>query len=285
MDQISIDNYEETQLGNDDFQFNCFHIRNYDTPPHWHNHTEIIYIRSGSCTMYINGIALLCGEEDIILVPHGSLHSIVENDCADYCAIVIGDSLFASMITDIHCNNILFPFFSDNPYNPIHISRRLRSHSVLSVPINTIITEEKNRKEGFKMIIKVELCRFFAELIREFPERSLEETVHQNITAQKMKKVIEYISIHFTEKISISLMAEYSHISNQHFCRLFKEFTGKTFIDFLTDYRLEQSNLLLKSTDLPITRIPELTGFCNGNYFSRVYKNKYGFPPSSARMN
>lgn len=80
-------------------------------------------------------------------------------------------------------------------------------------------------------------------------------------------------------------MSNYANMSNQHFCRLFKAYTGKTFIEFLSLYRLEQSNLLLITTDVPITQIPERTGFCNANYFARVYKNRYGHPPSYTRKN
>ena len=225
----------------------------------------------------------MCRQGDIVLVPHGSLHSIVADNHAVYNAIVIGDTFFDSMLSDIHCRRTLNPFFSADTQEPLHIRRDHSEYSNLIIPITRILEEERYRKGCFEMIIKVELCLFFAELIRGFPERLEKETIQQDMVTIKMKKVIQYIVIHFTEKISITDMAEYSHMSNQHFCRLFKAFTGKTFIVFLTDFRLEQSNKLLKTTDLPITRIPELTGFCNGNYFTRTYRNKYGFPPSHMR--
>ena len=283
MDFISIENHENTRLENVDFQFKCFHINNYDTPPHWHNHREIIYINKGRCSIYLNGTLLLCNEGDLVFVPHGSLHSINCDNSADYFAIVIGDTLFASMMTDIHCNGLLHPFFSENTIEPWHIDKTQAEYSRLFAPINSIINEEENRQVWYEMIIKIELCRFFAQLVRDFPEILSSQSNQQNMTTIKMKNVIEYIFVHYSEKITISLMAEFSHMSNQHFCRLFKAYTGKTFINYLTDYRLEQSNILLKTTDLPITRIPELTGFCNGNYFARIYRNRYGHAPSYTR--
>ncbi|WP_367277196.1 helix-turn-helix domain-containing protein [Oceanispirochaeta sp.] len=283
MDLISIENYENTRLESEDFQFNCFHIQNADTPPHWHNHTEIIFIKQGNCSIYINGTAFMCSEGDIILVPHGCLHSILCNTHSVYIAIVIGDTLFSSMVADSHINRSLRPFFSDNTYEPIQLSKQSKSYCRFLSLIVSIIDEESNQKNSYEMIVKVELCRFFSDLTREFPELLFVTPIQQSSVILKMKKAIEYIFIHYSDKISISFMARYSNMSDQHFCRLFKSYTGKTFIDFLSDYRLEQSNLLLKTTDLPITGIPELVGFCNVNYYSRVYKKKYGYPPSFVR--
>jgi AraC-like DNA-binding protein len=283
MDLISIENYEHTRLESEDFQFNCFHIHAVDTPPHWHNHTEIVFVHSGSCTIYINGTSYACGEGDLLVIPHGSLHSIICNFYSEYVAIVIGDALFSSMVKDFHISRSLRPFFSGNNYEPLQVSKEHSSYSRFRGTISSIIDEERSQKNNYEMVIKVELCRFFSDLIREFPELLSVVTVQQNAGIYKMKRVLEYIFIHYRDKINISFMARYSNMSDQYFCRLFKSYTGKTFIVFLSDYRLEQSNLLLKTTDLPITRIPELVGFCNGNYFSRVYKKKYGFPPSYVR--
>lgn len=283
MDLLSIDNYEHTILKNDEFQFNCFHRCKGDTPPHWHNHTEIIFVHRQNCTIYINGTSLLCGEGDVVLVPHGCLHSIVRQSEAQYTAIVIGDSLFSSLMSDSHFNNVLSPFLHDKLFIPVHLTNEHKEYGKLSQIVKTIINEEINQNPDFEMRIKVELCLFFLEIMREYPDVFTADPQASGSVIIKMKSVIEYIFTHFSEKVTLSQIAEMSHMSDQHFCRVFKSYTGKTFIKFLSDYRLDQAVLLLKTTDLPISRIPELVGFCNGNYFSRVFKNKYGFPPSRIR--
>lgn len=169
MDLISIENYEHTRLESENFQFHCFHCKDADTPPHWHNHTEIIFIQRGSCSVYINGTAYLCGEGDLLVVPHGCLHSILCNRESTYVAIVIGDTLFSSMVADAHIYRSLRPFFSENPYEPIQVSAQLRSYKKFFSVIVSIIDEERNQKNNYEMMIKVELCRFFSDLMREFP--------------------------------------------------------------------------------------------------------------------
>ncbi|MBI9102466.1 MAG: helix-turn-helix transcriptional regulator [Spirochaetales bacterium] len=283
MDLISIENHENTKLGSEDFQFNIFRIKDLDTPPHWHNHSEIIYLQEGRALIYINGSVNTCSEGDLLFIPSGHLHSIVTEDSAQYHALVIGERFLDDIRSDKHSNEILSPFFSESIKKSFHINRSDSSYSGIIKPIKSILNEENEGKPGFELIIKIELCRFFTELIRNFPDRLAVGLEDENRPVEKMKNVIEYIFVHFHEKITISLMSNYSHMSDQHFCRVFKAYTGSTFINFLTDYRLEQANQLLKSTDLPITNIPEITGFCNGNYFARVYKNKFGHPPSFLR--
>ena len=280
-DWVSIENYEETPLETDDFRFRCFALSNEDTPPHWHNHSEILYIRKGSCTVYINGSSLECGEGDLVFVPRGSLHSTLSEESYRYFALVIGDSLLFPELKDTHYAAALSPFVAGSPCEAVHIDRKPAGGSGLSGIVQSVIDEYEGKKRGYRAMIKAELCRFFTLLQREIPAPEMID--HQNRMTMKMKHVIEYISSHYRDRIHQAEMARDTGMSSQHFCRTFKSYTGQTFVSYLNDYRLEQADRLLKETDLPVTCIPELTGFCNVNYFSRLYRARYGCSPSVSR--
>ena len=78
-------------------------------------------------------------------------------------------------------------------------------------------------------------------------------------------------------------MAEYANVSSFYLSRLFKEEKGITFINFLTDRRLEKSRELLNDTNLSIKEITASIGYNDQNYFSRLFKNKYGVSPTEYR--
>ena len=78
-------------------------------------------------------------------------------------------------------------------------------------------------------------------------------------------------------------MAEYTNVSSFYLSKLFKEEKGVTFINFITDKRLEEAQKLLKETNLSIKEITAKIGYNDQNYFSRIFKNKYGITPSEAR--
>lgn len=65
--------------------------------------------------------------------------------------------------------------------------------------------------------------------------------------------------------------------------KLFKEEKGETFINFISDKRLEKSRQLLETTDLSIKEITADVGYNDQNYFSRIFKNKYGLSPKEYR--
>ncbi|WP_257208778.1 AraC family transcriptional regulator [Bacillus sp. AFS031507] len=48
--------------------------------------------------------------------------------------------------------------------------------------------------------------------------------------------------------------------------------TGRTFIDVVNMYRIEEAEKLLLNTDMALTLIAEKIGCCNVNYFGKLFK-------------
>ena len=71
--------------------------------------------------------------------------------------------------------------------------------------------------------------------------------------------------------------------SQSHFCKVFKQKTGKNYSDYLLDVRIEQAKKLLVNTAFSIGRISDMVGFDNTKYFSRIFKEKTGIQPIAYR--
>jgi len=87
------------------------------------------------------------------------------------------------------------------------------------------------------------------------------------------------VDSHYAEEISLDSIAERFHINTAYFCKLFKSVTGKTFIEYLTDKRIEIARKLLKTTDLKTYQVAEKTGFQTPEYFSKIFKKMTGYSP------
>ncbi len=81
--------------------------------------------------------------------------------------------------------------------------------------------------------------------------------------------------------LQIKDVAKAAYVSNSYLSVIIKQGTGKTFVEYLTELRMEQAKKLLEETELKNYEIAELCGFSNPTYFSTVFKSAYGIAPSA----
>ncbi|WP_041741769.1 helix-turn-helix domain-containing protein [Caldicellulosiruptor kronotskyensis] len=77
----------------------------------------------------------------------------------------------------------------------------------------------------------------------------------------------------------LSDIAEVCGISPNYFCKIFKEETGKSFVDFLNELRINKAKELLLSTNLKSYEVAEKVGFSDYKYFSMIFKKYTGLSP------
>lgn len=105
-----------------------------------------------------------------------------------------------------------------------------------------------------------------------------------NLSAQAaIPKAIEYMHAHYAENITLKEVADYISLSPVYFCRIFKQITNYTFIDYLRNIRLNKSLELLKNTDIPVVSVCELVGYKNITYFYNIVKSNTGMTPKEYR--
>lgn len=112
--------------------------------------------------------------------------------------------------------------------------------------------------------------------------------VEINPTMVKYRSVIQealtYINNHFFDPdMSLKTVAETVALSPSHFSTIFSQSLGKTFIEYLTDQRINYAKNLLVTTDSKLTSITLEIGYSDSNYFSYLFKKKEGMSPSEYR--
>ena len=104
-----------------------------------------------------------------------------------------------------------------------------------------------------------------------------------NKRIDKLKPVIKYVELHYSEQMTVAEMASLAGFSESHFMRFFKETFGVSFVTYLNDYRLSMAARLLLSTEESILEISQQVGFENLSHFNRCFKRKYNKTPSQYR--
>ncbi|MCL7745697.1 response regulator transcription factor [Halalkalibacter alkaliphilus] len=98
-----------------------------------------------------------------------------------------------------------------------------------------------------------------------------------------IKKAKTYLQENFTKEIGIDSVAEEVDLSVSYFSVLFKQKTGVTFLEYVTNLRIEHACVLLKTTDLKTYEIANMVGYNDQRYFSQVFKKRQKVTPSQYR--
>lgn len=105
-------------------------------------------------------------------------------------------------------------------------------------------------------------------------------------TKLTVERAKQFIDEHYGDsEISVEMLCEHLHISPSYFSTIFKRESGMTFVDYLTEVRLEQAVKLLNSTEKKFSSICAMVGYTDPNYFSYVFKKHFGISPSKYKNN
>lgn len=95
--------------------------------------------------------------------------------------------------------------------------------------------------------------------------------------------VKNYIKQNFATVITIESIAEEIGLSPNYIRNIFKEKTGITITEWITEYRLKEACSLLKDEKLKVKQISYMVGYENNSYFCSVFAKKYGLSPNEYR--
>lgn len=98
-----------------------------------------------------------------------------------------------------------------------------------------------------------------------------------------VKKALDYLQLHYKEKISLSVVALELGISKAYLSRLFQEFVNTSITEYINNYRLEQSCKLLNNPYLTIYQIAIEVGFCDIKFYYRFFQKHMGTTPGEFR--
>ncbi len=108
--------------------------------------------------------------------------------------------------------------------------------------------------------------------------------VRSSSTESLVTGAVEYVQNHYADaNLSLDDICASLGVSNSYFSTVFKKETGNSFIGYLTDYRLDRAARLLIETSEKSYMIASQVGYSDPNYFSYVFKKRFGASPSKYR--
>ncbi|SFR64901.1 AraC family transcriptional regulator [Anaeromicropila populeti] len=264
-------------------------------PAHWHNYAEVLIVLQDSIEYNINSIPYKLNKRDFLLVHPGELHSLVCNhkDLSSYILIQL-DASFIFLLPEFKKHYYWIKTFHYLPYGECPA---LSDYMIeLASEINDLFNSNALYKDAKIYARLLEMFAGIGEYVISdsyisralnqrwlCPSRQSDKTSHQSEITQKMIDVCSYLSQNCTKDLTLLMAANYAGFSKYHFSRLFSEFTGSSFIEFLTNERLKQAVELLLNEKLSITDVAMMSGFSSISTFNRCFQKYKHDTPSNFR--
>jgi AraC-like DNA-binding protein len=145
---------------------------------------------------------------------------------------------------------------------------------------------ELNQKQGFDSVL--ELMSILHDLsisrnMRILSDASFNNTEQFTYNSRRIEKTLEYMNQNFDKPITLNEVARLANMSDAAFSRFFKQRTGNTFIDSLTEIRLGHASRMLIDTTQSIAEVAYHCGFNNISNFNRIFKKKKSCTPKDFR--
>lgn len=99
----------------------------------------------------------------------------------------------------------------------------------------------------------------------------------------RTNRAVNYIFAHYARELPLEEVADYLGMKPTYFSRVFKQATGRTFIEFVNRLRISKSCELLADGDKPVTDVCFESGFNNISNFNRRFQQLKGMTPSHYR--
>lgn len=137
------------------------------------------------------------------------------------------------------------------------------------------LTKPTNPRELISVLREIELK---IEGVNRTVSKS-EEKESVEVGNLLIRKALDYIELHYAEKIGLKTLSDALYISPNYFSDLFRRHMKVKFSDFLIEYRLKKACILLKKPEYKVSEIAEMVGFRDSTYFSTVFKKTYNLTP------
>lgn len=249
---------------------------------HWHEMIEIVYTRSGHAIQQSAQSFYPVSPGDLSVIPPNQLHSYTPTIPSEYYDLTVLQ-FDVSFVVSLAQGSDVFSkdWLSGNLFFPAPVKANERTLLLL----DCILNEIQERREGYIQAVSGALLQLLVFLYRSSPV--LLSSPQQKTALEQCRPMLsntfDFISDRYQDEgLSVRQAADNACLSISHFCRLFKQITGRGFHEYLLLYRLSRAEQLF-SSGLSLSEIAFSCGFGSLSAFTRAFKKCRGCTPSRAR--
>ena len=240
---------------------------------HWHREFEIIRVMRGVFNLHLNNCEYTLEGGDIIFAPGTCLHSGVPKNCVYECFVFDAGMLCANK------NLVIGEFFSSIANSRASFKNLIdRDDTEIHTLISHLSYAMTKKEALYELDVYSILYKFFSHLYNK-GYITLKEKSSINKQTEAILGLIDWIEKNFTEQISLDTLSQVSGFTKKYLCRIFKEYTSKTPIEYINELRIENAASVMSRQGATITDAAFESGFNDLSYFCKIFKRVKGISP------
>ncbi|MBB6214223.1 AraC-like DNA-binding protein [Anaerosolibacter carboniphilus] len=284
--QITNDLQEITMHGNPSFPIGVYktllskNVYGY-VPLHWHDEIQFVLVLRGCVSFSVNQSIYYVEENNGIFINSSCLHSARTYNAEDseYICFDINPSFLAGSHGSIICQKYLEPFLKSRSNAAITLNTFIPWQKEILNDLSNLFEIYTRHEFGFELNMYSILLRVWHSVITNTPDYINE--VHGNTFTedQRIKNMLSFIHQNYKQKITLEDVAKAANVSRSECCRFFKQMTKLTPFEYIISYRINQSILLLRKSDLTISEIADEVGFGSVSYYIEKFRKHTNYTP------
>lgn len=249
---------------------------------HWHEEVQFTYVLEGSMITTAQGKDHILRPGDGFFINSNLSHMTrpTSPESARYLSLNVKPSLLTLFHGSVVEQKYFLPYVNHPYFQFILLSSDTlwQEQALKDMMFLFHILQEK--PFGYELDAYSHLFRIWHTLLDHLDTNQARPPLIERREAQQ---ILAFLHDHFAESVTLEKISDFIHLSSGECCRLFKATYGCSIFNYLTDYRLEQSLLLLSDHSLSVSHIAELCGFNSPSYFIKRFREKVGVSPLQYR--
>ena len=275
------EDFRETRLrGNVDFPVELYEMKSEGpliyVDCHWQEEVEILRVEKGGLSLLIDGTEMQLYSGDVAFINPGQMHQMkgLTQDTMYYAYVFPMKALLFEQ-EDLAQVKLLRPLLENQIGFPIVLSDKGILTNRIRDKIDAIIEWNQVRPVGYEILTKAGLLEIICILKQQDCFIQYRSTRQNDVC----KEILLYIQDHYREKLAIPDIARAVGISENYFSSFFTKHLRRSFANYLTEYRINQSCIMLETTELSVTDIALECGFSTPSYYIQSFRKQKNMTP------
>ncbi|WP_428848866.1 AraC family transcriptional regulator [Virgibacillus siamensis] len=245
-------------------------------PLHWHDELQFVFIKKGEATFQLNGENVVVREGDGLFINSGILHMAEERNQSDCTYICLNVSPHFVLSQELYTRYVA-PYIQATNLSCFHVDANVSWGKSVLDAIEQINQSIQQKAPYYEMDITIQLTVIWKNIIMNGFPLKYDQTAM--LKGQRLKQMINWIHLHYSEKIMLDDIARAGQLSRSECCRYFKRILKTTPLSYVMDYRIQKSLSLLQQADSNVTEVAYQVGFNSTSYFIERFRNMMNRTP------